>query len=560
MNRKKNHYLYRKPYASPQEKGAPPPVYSRSVENGMVIERNVTVKMRDGIELYADVFRPDNGIPVPPIIAWTPYGKHQNGIGIFSVNPGCGVTPGMVSPYATFEGPDPAYWVPQGYAVINVDIRGLWYCGGVATLISPEEAEDFYDCIEWAGTRDWSNGKVGLSGVSYLAVTQWRVAALHPPHLAAINPWEGWTDTYRELATHGGIPDSWFWPERLAKSWGTSRHDCIEDIVAERDAHPFYDEFWKTKTADLIKITVPAFVVACWADQGLHLRGTLEGFKHIASEHKYLEVHGRKKWAHYYHPDSVKRLQDFFDHYLKGISTAVATWPRVRLEVRERLMVGEMQREKEWPIARTQYTKLYLDAANNGMQRQPVKNTSSFSYDAMASGPGVHRACFEMVFEEPVDLIGHMKLKVFMAATDAEDMDIFVGVYKFDRDGKWVPFAYYSFFDDGPVALGWLRASHRELDEERSTEYQPVHTHQREQKLKPGDIVPLDIELWPSGTRFAKGERLRLIIQGSDLQKYSRVSNPIYFRHDDTVNSGRHVVYTGGENESYLLVPVVPEE
>ena len=223
-------------------------------------------------------------------------------------------------------------------------------------------------------------------------------------------------------------------------------------------------------------------------------------------------------------------------------------------------MVGDMQPENEWPIARTQYTKLYLDAAGNSMQWQPVSETASAGYDAMGSGPGAHRVCFDITFDEPVKLIGHMKLRVFMAARDADDMDVFAGIYKYDRDGNFVPFAYYSFFDDGPVALGWLRASHRELDERRSTKYQPVHTHRSEQKLQPGEIIPLDIELWPSGTLFEKGERLRLIIQGSDLQKYSRVSQPIYFRHDDTVNSGYHEVHTGGNYESYLLIPVVPEQ
>jgi predicted acyl esterase len=157
-------------------------------------------------------------------------------------------------------------------------------------------------------------------------------------------------------------------------------------------------------------------------------------------------------------------------------------------------------------------------------------------------------------------LIGHMKLRVFMAAEGADDMDVFVGVYKFDAKGNFVPFAYYSFFDDGPVALGWLRASHRELDNRQSTDFQPVHTHARELKLKKGEVVPLDVELWPSGTYFKTGEKLRLIVQGTDLQKYSKVKDPIYFRHEDSVNSGRHVIYTGGRYDSYLLVPIIPRK
>ncbi|MGD0956705.1 MAG: CocE/NonD family hydrolase [Candidatus Acidiferrales bacterium] len=559
MKSKDFEYLFREPYGRPGERGAPSPVYSRNVESGMIIERNVAVRMRDGVEIYADVLRPADEKPAPPIVAWTPYGKHQNGSGIFDSNPTCEVRPGQVSRYATFEGPDPAYWVPRGYAIVNVDIRGMYYSKGDATFVSPEEAEDFYDLIEWAGTQPWSNGKVGLSGVSYLAVAQWRVAELHPPHLAAINPWEGWTDTYREIAFHGGIPDTWFWTTRIADSWGCST-TRIEDIVRETKAHPFFDAFWASKAANLSKVGVPAFVVACWADQGLHERGTLEGFKQISSHQKWLEIHGRKKWAYYYKPDCVKRLQEFFDHFLKGSPSAVTKWPRVRLEVREKYFVGAMRGENEWPIARTQYTKLYLDAKRGTMQRSPVRSAASCSYNGVGGGPGAHRAEFEITFKEPTELIGHMKLRIFMAAEGANDMDIFVGVYKFDSKGKFVPFAYYSFFDDGPVALGWLRASHRELDKKKSTEFQPVHAHQRELKLNKGEVVPLEIEIWPSGTRFKTGEKLRLIVQGTELQKYSKIVDPIYFRHEETVNSGRHVIHTGGRYDSYLLVPVIPRK
>jgi predicted acyl esterase len=145
-----------------------------------------------------------------------------------------------------------------------------------------------------------------------------------------------------------------------------------------------------------------------------------------------------------------------------------------------------------------------------------------------------------------------------MSAQDADDMDVFVGLQKLDATGAVVPFPYYAQFDDGPVALGWLRASHRELDAETSTDWQPRHTHARELKLKPGEIVPLDIEIWPSGTRFAAGETLRLIVQGDDINRYSKEQVPVYFRHEASVNTGRHVIHAGGACESYLLVPVIP--
>jgi predicted acyl esterase len=135
-------------------------------------------------------------------------------------------------------------------------------------------------------------------------------------------------------------------------------------------------------------------------------------------------------------------------------------------------------------------------------------------------------------------------------------MDLFVAIQKLDAAGAIVPFAYYAQFEDGPVALGWLRVSHRELDETRSTPWQPVLAHRREQKLAPGEIVPVDMEIWPSGTRFDAGQALRLVIQGRDIYDYPKPS--VYARHEETVNAGDHVLHTGGEYDAQLLVPVVP--
>lgn len=118
------------------------------------------------------------------------------------------------------------------------------------------------------------SGQVGLSGVSYLTSSQWRVAALNPPHLAAFNPWEGWSDTYREVVRHGGIPETWFWPY-LAGRWGHST-TRVEDLAAETQEHPFFDAFWASKAAEFSAIKAPAYVVASWTDQGMHTRGTLE--------------------------------------------------------------------------------------------------------------------------------------------------------------------------------------------------------------------------------------------------------------------------------------------
>ncbi|MDQ6878240.1 MAG: CocE/NonD family hydrolase [Candidatus Dormibacteraeota bacterium] len=310
----------------------------------------------------------------------------------------------------------------------------------------------------------------------------------------------------------------------------------------------------ESKTADLSKVELPAYVVASWSDQGLHTRGTLEGFKRIRSRHKWLTVHGRKKWQYYYQPENVDRLRQFFDRFLKGAKNDVDSWPAVRLEVRERFYEGEMRDESEWPVARTRYEKLYLDAASKSLARSAFKAESEVRYSADAGADS--RAEFVHRFASPTELTGHMKLKLWVQAEGADDMDLFVGVQKLDRNGDLVPFSFLNALEDGPVALGWLRVSHRELDEKRSTPEQPWQAHHREVRLQPGQVVPVEIEIWPSGTRFAQGEQLRLLVQAADVQQYP--PGVVSMAHSVTRNVGAHVIHTGGKYDSHLLVPVIP--
>ena len=318
-------YCFRAPLRHPSATGSRPPEYRRTVDMGMIIERDVAVTLSDGVTMYVDIYRPENGRPAAPIIGWQPYGKHGH-TRYSETFPNAGVDQEALSHYTAFEMLDPAWWVPQGYAIINPDPRGTWHSEGRATYVSPEETKDFVELIAWAGTQPWSNGKVGLSGVSYLAVMQWFVAGERPPYLAAINPWEGWSDTYRELARHGGIPETGFWPY-LPSRWGNSMTE-VEDLMAEDAEHPLFDAYWASKAAALDRIEVPAFIVASWSDQGLHTRGTLEGFRRASSPDKWLEVHGRKKWAYYYEPEPRSRLKTFFDHYLLGQGDGPRDWPR----------------------------------------------------------------------------------------------------------------------------------------------------------------------------------------------------------------------------------------
>jgi len=513
-------------------------------ERGIICEYNVAVSMRDGIKIYSDVFRPEKEGKYPALIAWGPYGKHTPFKD--SSYPASGVAPFDMSEYCAFEAPDPVYWCPHGYIIINVDPRGAWGSEGVLTFMSKQEAEDCYDLIEWVAKQPWSNGKVGMAGVSYLAWTQWRVAALNPPHLAAISPWEGVSDFYREFAFHGGIPSNLFVWLLGKEAFSCSISGQVEDLVRMAKEHPFFDDYWASKNADLTKITVPAFIVASWSDHGLHTRGTLEAFRKIASTDKYLLIHGRKKWQFF--RQMVDLQKQFFDRYLKGIDNSeVKYWPRIRLEVRERFYFGNYRTENEWPLARTQYTKLFLNA-DGTLTNNPPQKESSVRYDAKTGS-----AQFEYKFNDKTQLTGYMKLKLWVQAEGNDNIDLFIGIEKYDRAGDFVRFPHtVLMYDYAPAALGWLRVSHRELDEEKSMPYQPVLRHQRELKLKPGEIVPVEIEIWPSSTLFERGEKLKLVVQGRDILTYAA------FGHTETVNKGEHIIFTGDKYDSHLLVPVIP--
>jgi len=551
MQGKKVEMMFRKP-VPPVEGGYPG--FNPRIEKtkGLIIERDVAVAMRDGVKIYVDIFRPEKEGNYPVLINWGPYGKF--GRIKHDLRGNCGITDNEFNEYTAFEAGDPVYWCRNGYTLVNPDPRGAWHSEGDLTYMSEQEAQDCYDLIEWAGTRDWSNGKVGMQGVSYLAWSQWRVAALNPPHLAAINPWEGVSDFYRELAYHGGIPETHFRSLFQSNiSFSTTRVENYEEMARQ---HTLFDEYWASKNADLSKIRVPAFVVASWTDQGLHLRGTLEGFKKMSSADRWLLVHGRKKWWHFYQKEHVEKQRQFFNRFLKGIDNHVKDWPRVTLEIRERIYVGSLRTEREWPIARTRYKKLFLNAKSGNLTASLPNKPAHVRYNVSDMADKTENAKFEFEFDKRTELTGHMKLKLWVQADGSDDMDLFVAIEKIDRAGYLVPFAFFGNHDDGPVALGWLRVSHRELDKDKSTPYQPVHKHEKEMTLKAGEIVPVEIEIWPSGTLFERGEKLRVVVQGSDIYAYpeERHTN----QHTDTVNRGAHVIYAGGKYDSHLLVPVIP--
>lgn len=523
-----------------------------AIAPGLSLDRDVAVEMRDGVRLSLNVFRA--GVePAPVILSVTPYGKDRYSDPIqSSIMRLSGVRFGALdrSRWATFEAPDPLYWTRAGYTVVQADVRGMHGSEGHAGVLTEQDADDYAELIEWCAAQPWSTGRVGLLGVSYLAMSQWQVAALRPPSLAAICPWEGVTDLLRELGYQDGIPETGFvstwWRFRMRRGHNRS-FAMAEDFPVDRDAHPLDDVYWAAKRPDLEQIEVPALVCASWSDHGLHTRGSIEGFMRIGSPEKWLYTHGRRKWETFYSQAARETQRRFFDHFLKGDANGWEDTPRVRLEVRRSRTSYEVRHEPVWPIPGTTVVELHLDPRAAALVITPPQVAGSADYDPNARDG---RISFVWYVERETEITGSASVRLWVSTTDGDDLDVFVVLRKLDAAGREVPFFGYNGYSDDVVAKGWLRVSHRELDPALSRPGRPWHTHRTRWPVQPGEIVDIEIEIQASSTLFEAGSALRLDILGHDAARY-----PV-FRHGVTANRGRHWVHTGPDHPSMLVVPV----
>jgi uncharacterized protein len=524
----------------------------------IVIDRDIELVMIDGIKLYANVYRPPTSAsePVPVIVALLAYGKDLPAeIGFVEqeiVFRELGLSFGEVtiSEATPFEAPDPAFWVPRGYAVMHVDLRGFGKSEGnsIFGMFGSTEVYDFGQIIEWAGTQSWSNGKVALMGVSYLAIAQWYAAAANPEHLTAIIPWEGASDLYRDILYHGGIPGLPGPDERLPPLPSAGEAETFFQLAPLLASIPPLDLKRIVAEPRLVDIQVPALICGSFSDQGLHTRGSFNAFVQISSEHRWLYTHGGGKWEQFYGESGLDYQLAFLDHFLRGQMTDIMDRARVRLEVRKTRDEFEIRNEPFWPIENTDYQTLFLDAATETLSSKLPATAASAQYEATEDD----QVTFDLQFDRRTEVTGHMKLKLWVSTSEGDDMDLIIGIKKLDADGVEIPFWGPEKNPDGLVAQGWLRVSQRELDPQRSQPHQPVLAHRQELKITANEIVPVEIEILPSSTLFEAGETLRLVVRGTDS-----FSGP-YHRHTQLLNQGQHSVHTGGSHDSQLLIPFIP--
>jgi predicted acyl esterase len=535
----------------------------RSLPVDIVFEKDVAVELRDGVTIYVDVFRPAGAEKIPVIVAWSPYGKGQGTsvsvMGVFSL---VGLSNEIVSGLEKFEGPDPAYWCAQGYAICNPDIRGVIDSEGDSVLWDRQEGRDCYDLIEWLAEQEWCTGRVAMSGTSYLAVSQWFTAAEQPPHLAAINPWEGVSDVYRDLVMRGGMPDIGFARQLQDGSFfGKNRK---EDILSELERYPLVNDLWENKIPDFDQITVPAYVVASYSNT-LHTIGTFRAWRRIASDEKWLRIHNGQEWPDYYDEENREDLRHFFDRYLKDDENGWEQTPRVRYSLLD-LEGGDTVNvaADKFPPSGVVLTKFYLDGRARILTTEAPSEAVVASY-AVESNPNA--VSFVTRFDQETVMVGYPKALLWVEARDADDMDLFVLVQKLDAYGTplqqfTVPnqsAVNHDLTDHGATILrykgsdGRLRVSARHLDGTLSTDEVPAHSFNCVEKLSPGEIAEIEIELLPIGLVFHPGQQLRFVISSRNLLGSLMPGIEEYVG----ANSGQHVIHTGGKHPSYLQLPIL---
>jgi predicted acyl esterase len=573
------------------------------VRDGMRIDWDVAITMDDGLVLRADVYRPVRAGKCPVLLSYGPYGKGLHFEDLYTdqwrrmLEQHPDVPAGSTNKYANWEVVDPEKWVPDGYACVRVDSRGAGRSPGFLDIWSAREAKDLYHCIEWAAAQPWSTGKIGLNGISYYAMNQWQVAALQPPHLAAICIWEGAADYYRDLSHHGGIlctfGRAWFpsqvirvqhgrgtrgYRSRMNGDWvsgpptlseeelGAARSDFYQDCVRNPLAS---DEYWRSRMPDWSKVRVPLFSSANWGGQGLHPRGNFEGFVRAASKQKWLEVHGIEHWTHFYTDYGVSLQKKFFGHFLKGEDTGWTTQPKVVLQVRHPGERFVERPEREWPLARTQWTKLYLNPADQTLARAPLARNGSVSYRGL--GDGV--TFLTPPLDRETEITGPIAAKLWVSS-ETTDADLFLIVRVLTPNLAEVVFQG-ALDPHTPIAQGWLRASHRKLDPKLTRPWRPYHTHDEKQPLTPGQVYELDVEIWPTSIVVPAGHRLALTVRGRDyeypggpgagLGTLGAVFTGVGpFQHNDPGDRppeifGKTVtLHCGPARRSHVLLPIVP--
>ena len=541
----------------------------------MKVTRDVYVPMRDGTRIALKVYRPDARGRFPALFAASPYQYETDDI------------PAL--PLFLWRETGPVEWyVQQGYAYVRMDVRGSGKSEGAFGYMDRTEQEDCCGVIEWIAAQPWSNGKVGGFGQSYYAMIQWLLAAWDPPHLTCIAPFDGFVDPYRGSAYQGGIYSPFFanWyagvrANNALRPVNRATGKLMEtDLVHEALVHSTYDDWWRERTAyeRLREVRMPVFSIGHWGKIGLHLRGNILGYEEVQGPKKLLVTGARNVFEAHHLFDSVefheRELLPFYEHYLKDADNGFMDGPPVRIWVRGDEAYRE---EQEWPLERASYAAYYLRRGPSGSvtslndgrlsTEPPGPNEGAVTYHYPddewvfgvvargESGPDPVRRVLTFTSDplaDDMEVTGLLVLELY-ASSDQPDTDFIMKLsdqLPLDEpsraEGKQPEFVN--------VSKGWLKASHRAKDEERSTPLRPVYTHADPQPLEPGRVYRFDIEVQPASYVFKKGHRIRLELANGD----STVTDGNFAHQYLWFKMGNDTIYHDAEHASRILLPVVP--
>lgn len=556
----------------------------------ITVDKGVEITMRDGTKLKGDVFRPNVAGRFPVIMAQSPYPR-TGYMGVGGLLPSMGVDDngGVGKRYQGFEEANPEYWIPRGYVYVRVSTRGYGGSEGQTATLDIQEYYDYYDAIEWAAGQPWSNGNIGLFGISYYAFSQYYLGGhIRPPHLKAIVPWEGLADPYRDIGYRGGIPCVFSYGFAAGMQLLANSPLTAVNYLGLFLKYPLFDKVWEygvgvlttpevntIRVLDILsEIDIPMLSVGNLNDPDLHLRGNVFAFQAARSPIKKLLLYEGTHWGSAYQPWANRTVLRFFDHWLKGIDTGIYNEPAVDVQLRTSASTFTHVYGDAWPLPQTVWTKYYLDAGAMTLSTTAPKAMSSAAAEHV-SEPGIgssDQVTFSTApLRQDIAIAGPVSAH-FWVSSSTRDVDLTVELRDFDADGRETRFAYYVAGNpDEPVSRGWLRASLRELDPVRSRPHQPFFLYSHNDWLTPKVPVPVDVEIWPTSMLFKSGHRITLTIHcgpytrageagflGATPAWLGKMKVPLY--QSISSSSGITTIYTGGEHASWLDLPVIPAD
>jgi predicted acyl esterase len=546
---------------------------------GIIAEHDVRVPLSDGVELHADIFRPNSGDRFPAIVGFHPYDPVAQwapiAAGAFSAVGR--LRPGQERGNGYLEAGDPAFFVRRGYVHVLANVRGTGKSGGTYPFLAPPEPQDGYELVEWVARQPWCTGQVGMFGVSYFARIQLFIAALNPPHLKCVfAPWAS-TDQYRDAFYHGGILNkNWAlhwgrtslyrcrYASECRREWGEEAFEAAiaralqdpdlsavpELVAALRNPtesanalltdivlNPLDGPFWEKRRLRYDTIEVPAYIGADWSMYGLHLPGAFRSWEQLRGPKKmiigppaYLD-----RPVYQLHYEALR----WFDYWLKGCETEIMDEPPIRLFV---MGTHQWRSADEWPLAETRWTPFYLHENGLLWEREHYPNEGATSF---ADSPWM-RGAIEFTsprLVEETEVIGPAVLVLYASTTDSEVL-WFVSLREVDASGH-----------ERVLTRGWLRGSHRAVDPARSAPWQPYHPHTRVEPLTPGTVYEFQIPLVPTANLFRAGARIKLRIACTDDEPAHSLE-AIASGHIRRQAPARITVYHDDRYPSHLLLPI----